>query len=77
MIKQHWNEKHSGVVFGCDICGITVSTKVNLKMHIQSVHGEKNIKCDQCTCTYAFQSQLNAHIKEAHLVDEGKDKNQT
>ena len=35
MVKQHWLEKHSGIVFGCEICGVRVSTKVNLKIHIQ------------------------------------------
>ena len=31
LLKKHIHDRHSGLVFNCDMCGLTFSSAVNLK----------------------------------------------
>ena len=36
--KRHFQAKHSGVVYTCDICGCNFSRKDTFKLHLTSKH---------------------------------------
>ena len=58
------NMPHSAHI--CQICGLKLATKYNLKGHIENVHGERTFECDQCDYKAANQWSINNHKKNVH-----------
>ena len=50
----------------CQICGVQLASKYNLKGHMENVHGEKKFDCDECDYKAASESSLSNHKKNAH-----------
>uniref|UniRef100_A0A8D8WMN2 Zinc finger protein 569 n=1 Tax=Cacopsylla melanoneura TaxID=428564 RepID=A0A8D8WMN2_9HEMI len=74
---QHNQTDHPAEHFICDLCKMTFVTKNNLRLHIQSVHGEtcgrkpkKMRSCPYCPVTFAVKKNYkilyHQHIRDVH-----------
>uniref|UniRef100_A0A8D9A9V3 Zinc finger protein 256 n=1 Tax=Cacopsylla melanoneura TaxID=428564 RepID=A0A8D9A9V3_9HEMI len=74
---QHNQTDHPAEHFICDLCKMTFVTKNNLRLHIQSVHGEtcgrkpkKMRSCPYCPVTFPGKKNskklYHQHIREVH-----------
>ena len=52
--------------FSCSECGQSYKRQDYLKLHISTVHGEKNIKCDFCGMEFTHKQNLVDHEKNIH-----------
>ncbi|KAJ8707293.1 hypothetical protein PYW08_011427 [Mythimna loreyi] len=68
--KKHL-QTHRGIKsWFCDTCGKKLSTKGNLKEHIQGMHtSEKSFQCDVCGASFTTKMRLRNH-KVIHVVTE-------
>ena len=65
--KEHFNRDHLGIRYPCDLCNLTLSTKVNLSKHKRVKHSNlMNYKCDQCDKAFKLAKYLYRH-KQIHL----------
>ena len=53
----------------CNICHTPFSTKGNLKMHEESIHGDAQYNCDQCKASFNLLSNLKRHKNSVHNKD--------
>ena len=57
-------------MFGCEICGKSLSSRASLARHINTIHeGKKPFTCDICGKCFTTETQLAQHIGAIH---EGK-----
>merc|ERR1719450_1098754 len=53
--------------FPCDVCGMRLSRKKNVRLHILSVHSDvKPYSCNQCNKSFPAVGNLNAHNRMYH-----------
>ena len=55
-VKRHLESMHSGKLFTCEICGLKVSRKDNLQLHLMSKH-ELERDTAKLFCEMATQSE--------------------
>lgn len=62
-LKQHYDVKHQGVVFFCNICKKEFKSKYSLTYH-QVVHqlNRKTFDCDQCEKKFKMKASLRKHV---------------
>ena len=55
------------IMFGCEICGKSLTTKKKLAQHISAIHeGIKPFKCDICDYRCSQKSKLKTHVASVH-----------
>ncbi|CAK1587959.1 unnamed protein product [Parnassius mnemosyne] len=58
--------KNSGQKEACVTCGTVVFRGLEMKEHLQKVHGEKVHLCPDCPTLFTDENQLKTHAKMAH-----------
>ena len=67
-LNRH-TERHLSKTFPCDICNISLMSKLSLAYHIKKVHGEQSEEshqCFQCQNFFTSTEKLAAHLKRVH-----------
>ena len=70
-LRDHVNLIHNGIRnYQCHNCSYQTSKKGNLKVHVDTVHGngngENRFKCDVCDYSTMIHSNLKQHTKAKH-----------
>ena len=60
------SHKCQNEVTKCNICGIVLKGKANLKRHKKLLHGRQKLFCHICSKKCTSQRQLDDHIKSCH-----------
>ena len=61
-LKQHLLKSHNeGTWFTCDICQMKLTTKRNLKVHVQRHEAVKPYVCSECQKRFCTAAELRLH----------------
>ena len=66
-LKDHYARIHEKQKFKCPTCGKLITSKFQLKVHIQRMHTEvRKFPCDQCQMSYVQKFELEKHKRTVH-----------
>ncbi|XP_052806414.1 kelch-like protein 6 [Mya arenaria] len=60
-LNRHWREEDGTTRYTCDMCGILIKEKIDLKAHMDGHTGEKSYQCAECGNCYRHRSSLCKH----------------
>lgn len=63
-------ERHEGIQYSCEVCGLIVAGKRPLKVHMESQHPEGGKKYHTCPICSHISPSLRAHKKHIHYKHE-------
>ena len=54
-------------MFGCEICGKSLSSNTKLTQHIATIHeGKKPFTCEMCDYSCSQKGTMNRHVASVH-----------
>ena len=67
-VKKHFAFVHEQIKYECDMCDKSLSSKYNLKLHVEKHHEGKKPSVECPTCSKCFQSNtsLKRHVNDVH-----------
>ena len=65
---KHKTRFHEGKNFLCNTCGIPLSSKTRLRIHIKNIHLQGDLfECDECNYTARDKGSVKKHKNAKHL----------
>ena len=63
------SERRSSVLAQCSVCLKHMSSRTNLRKHMEIHTGQRNYQCDVCNKKFRRKHHLNRHKKAIHKIN--------